>query len=57
MLGIIHDLLYYFCCCVRLPKTKTGIITNHIEDLGFEECDELVKYFEKKTHTKFMCCG
>ena len=43
MLGIVYDLRYSLCCFVRLPKTKTGIIINHIEDLGFEEYNELVK--------------
>ena len=47
MLGKIYDLCFYFCRCVgRSQQTKTGVIINHIEDLGFEEYNELVKYVE-----------
>ena len=35
-------------------KPKTGVIINHIEDLGFEEYNELVKYL--KIHNKSVCC-
>ena len=47
--------LNYLCCYGRIPKTKTGVIINHIEDLGFEEYNELVKYL--KIQNKSMCCG
>ena len=36
-------------------KTKTGVIINHIEDLGFEEYNELVEYL--KIQNKSICCG
>ena len=56
MLGNLYDLFYSFCCCFgRNQKTKTGVIINHIEDLGFKEYNDLVKYL--KIHNKSMCCG
>ena len=56
MLGTISELFYSLCCCFgRTPKSKTGAIINQIEDLGFEEYNELVKYL--KLHNKSICCG
>ena len=55
MLVTISELIYYLCCCFgRNQKTKTGVIINHIEDLGFEEYNDLVKYL--KIHNKSVCC-
>ena len=56
MLGNIYDFFYYLCCCFgRSQTTNTGVIISHLEDLGFEEYNELVKYL--KIQNKSMCCG
>ena len=47
MLGNLNDLFYYLCCCFgRNQTTKPINSINHIEDLGFEEYNELVKYLK-----------
>ena len=49
MLGNLYELFYYFCCCFgRVQKTKPLNIIKHIEDLGFEEYNELVNYLRSK---------
>ena len=56
MLGKLYDLIHSFCCCFgKGTQSKTGVTINHIEDLGFEEYNELVKYL--KVHNKAMCSG
>ena len=47
--------IIYAAVLEEYKKTKTGVIINHIEDLGFEEYNDLVKYL--KIQNKSMCCG